>query len=385
MATFHAQYPPARRLDLVEDLFGHRVADPYRWLEDADSAETRQWLAAEEELWTAYRADLPRRDAFAARVRELLQVGYVGVPAWRGTSCFYTRRDPGQEHGVLYVADGAGERVLVDPGVDPSGRTTLDHWQPDKEGRLLAYQLSSGGNEESLLRVLDVTSGEDIDGPIDRCRYSGIAWLPGGKAFYYVRRLPPEAVPAGEQQYHRRVYLHVVGTAPESDAMVFGEGRDKTSYYGVSVSRDGRWLVISASIGTAPREDVWLADLTTADPASPVLVPVTVGLDAQTSLRAGRDGRLYVYTDLDAPRGRICVADPAAPGPEGWRDLIPEDPSAVLRGYAILDELPRPVLVVSLTRHAIIEVAVHDLTTGEPLSSLELPGLGSVGGIAERP
>jgi prolyl oligopeptidase len=399
MASFRSDYPSARRLDLVDDLFGHRVADPYRYLEDPDAAQTRQWLGAEEEVWAAYRAELPGREAFAARVAELLRVGYVGVPAWRGTSRFAMRRDPGQEHGALYVTDGdaaggaaaagapaAAERVLVDPmGIDPSARTTLDHWQPDKEGRLLAYQLSSGGDEESLLRVIDVASGEVVDGPIDRCRYSAVAWLPGGKAFYYVRRLAPDLVPEGESQFHRRVYLHVVGTPPESDAMVFGEGRDKTTYYGVSVSMDGRWLVISASIGTAPRDDVWLADLTASDPAAPVLVPVTVGLDAQTSLRVGRDGRLYVFTDLDAPRGRICVADPSAPGPDGWRDLVGEDPSAVLRGYAIVDELPRPVLVVSRTRHAISEVSVHDLSTGEMLSGLDLPGLGSVGGIAERP
>ncbi|HTB54668.1 MAG TPA: prolyl oligopeptidase family serine peptidase [Trebonia sp.] len=389
MASFTPQYPPAPRLDLTEDLFGHRVADPYRWLEDAGSAQTSEWLAAEEELWAAYRAELPDRDRFAGRVRELMQVGAVGVPAWRGTARFYSRRDPGQEHGVLYVADDAGERALIDPvAIDPSGRTTLDGWQPDKEGRLLAYQLSSGGDEESLLRVMDVASGELVDGPIDRCRYSGVAWLPGGKAFYYVRRLPPEAVPDGESQYHRRLYLHVVGTAPETDALVFGEGRDKTTYYGASVSRDGRWLMLWASIGTAPREDVWLADLSASDPASPAFTPVTVGLDAQTSLRAGRDGRLYVFTDLAAPRGRICVADPAAPGPEGWRDLIPEDPSAVLRGFAILDnddELTRPVLVVSRTRHAVSEVTVHDLATGSRLATLGLPGIGSVGGIAERP
>ena len=394
MASFTPQYPAAPRLDLTEDLFGHRVADPYRWLEDAGSAQTSQWLAAEEELWAAYRAQLPDRDRFAGRVHELMQVGAVGVPAWRGTTRFYSRRDPGQEHGVLYVADDAGERALIDPvAIDPSGRTTLDGWQPDKEGRLLAYQLSSGGDEESLLRVMDVASGELVDGPIDRCRYSGVAWLPGGKAFYYVRRLPPEAVPDDESQYHRRLYLHVVGTAPETDALVFGEGRDKTTYYGASVSRDGRWLMLWVSIGTAPREDVWLADLSASDPAAPAFTPVTVGLDAQTSLRAGRDGRLYVFTDLDAPRGRICVADPAAPGPEGWRDLIPEDPSAVLRGFAILDndgednddELTRPVLVVSRTRHAVSEVTVHDLATGSRLATLGLPGIGSVGGIAERP
>src|SRR5215469_3427932 len=411
MASFRAQYPPARRLDLVEDLFGHRVTDPYRWLEDAGAADTRQWLAAQDELWAAYRANLPGRDAFTARVGELLQVGYVSVPAWRGTSRFYTRRDPGQEHGVLYVANDSGmpdagvpgipegmradtEQVLVDPvAIDPSGRTTLDAWQPDKEGRLLAYQLSAGGDEESLLRVLDVASGEVVDGPIDRCRYSGVAWLPGGKAFYYVRRLPPQAVPDGESQYHRRVYLHTVGTAPETDVLVFGDGRDKTTYYGASVSTDGRWLTLWASIGTAPREDVWLADLSASDPAAPTFTPVTVGLDAQTSLWAGRDGRLYVFTDLNAPRGRICVADPAAPGPEGWRDLIPEDPSAVLRDFAVLDyagednddELTRPVIVVSRTRHAVSEVTVHDPATGSQLATLGLPGIGSVGGIAERP
>lgn len=392
MAFDPERYPAARRLDLVEDLSGHQVADPYRWLEDSGTADTREWLDAEESLWAAYRAGLPRREEFAGRVLELLRIGSVGTPAWRGPRRFQTRRDPDQEHAVLYVTDASGappedaRRALVDPNAaDPSGRTTLDHWQPDKEGRLLAYQLSVGGTEESLLRVLDVETGTVIDGPIDRCRYSGVAWLPGGKAFYYVRRLPADQVPGGESQYHRRVYLHTVGTAPETDALVFGEGRDKTSYYGVSVSRDGHWLVVSASIGTAPRDDVWIADLADADPAQPPLVPVTVGLDAQTSLWPGRDGRLYVYTDLDAPRGRLAVTDPGHPGPQKWRDLIPQDPEAVLRDYAVLDDLDRPALLASWTRHAISEITVHDLETGDRLDTLELPGIGTVGGLAERP
>jgi prolyl oligopeptidase len=453
MASLPGGYPAARRLDLTEDLHGHRVADPYRWLEDAGSAESQQWLAAEEELWSGYRDGLPRREAFTERVRELLRVGSVGLPSWRGPRRFYTRRDPEQEHAVLYVAEDAGgaggvrdaggsggaggvrdsrgavgvrdaggsggaggvrdsggvggaggasaelpgdgqpgeagtERALIDPvAIDPAGRATLDAWSPDKEGRLLAYQLSHGGDEEALLRVMDVDTGKLVDGPIDRCRYSGVAWLPGGKAFYYTRRLPPEAVPAGESQYHRRVYLHVVGTPPEADTEVFGAGRDKMTYYGVSVSLDGRWLIVSASVGTAPREDIWIADLTASEPAAPAFVPLMTGLDAQAAPRVGRDGRLYVLTDLDAPRGRICVADPAAPGPGGWRDLVGEDPSAVLSGYAILDgdELSRPVLVVSRARHAVSEVSVHDLATGDLISALELPGIGTVGGIAERP
>ena len=397
MASLPGGYPAARRLTLVEDLFGHPVADPYRWLEDAGSAETRDWLAAEQELWAGYAGGLPRRAEFAARVRELLRVGAVGLPAWRGTRQFYTRRDPDQEHAALYVHDGAAgddhpsperERVLVDPSaLDATGRTTLDAWQPDKEGRLLACQLSRGGDEESLLYVLDAATGEQVDGPIDRCRYSGVAWLPGGKAFYYTRRLPPDAVPDGESQYHRRVYLHTVGTPPETDTEVFGAGRDKTSYYEATVSLDGRWLIVSASVGTAPREDIWLADLRASDPAAPALVPLMTSHDAMASARVGRDGKLYLLTDLNAPRGRICVADPAAPGPESWRDLVAEDQSAVLRSYAILDgaELDRPLLIVSRTRHAVSEVSVHDLASGQPLAGLELPGVGTVGGIGERP
>jgi prolyl oligopeptidase len=405
MAFDPERYPFARRLDLVENLFGHHVADPYRWLEDSGSDESREWLAAQEAAWSGFRAGLPGREAFADRVRELLAVGGVGTPAWRGTRRFYTRRDPGQEHAVLYAAvgtgDGTSERALVDPNVlDAGGRTTLDAWQPDKEGRLLAYQVSAGGTEESLLHVIDVETGTLVDGPIDRCRYSGIAWLPGGKSFYYTRRLPPESVPEGESQFHRRVYLHTVGTTPETDIMIFGDGRDKTSYYGVSVSRDGRWLTVSASIGTAPRDDVWLADLTASDPSSPALAPVTVGLDAQTSLWHGRDGRLYVYSDLDAPRGRIAIANPQTPQPNAWVNLIPEDPEAVLRGYAVLDDTGpggtgpggtgpgdagRPVMLVSWTRHAISEITVHDLGSGEKLSTIGLPGIGTVGGISTRP
>jgi prolyl oligopeptidase len=388
-------YPEARRLDLTEEILGYQVSDPYRWMEEADSAERADWLRAESGLFAAQRARWPGRDILAERLRELLSVGVVGTPVWRGERSFFVRRDPGQEHAVLCtrVADGSGApvEVLVDPmAIDPSGLTTLDAWQPDKEGRLLAYQLSAGGDEESLLRVLDVGTGSVLDGPIDRCRYSNVAWLPGGKAFYYTRRLPPSEVPDGESQYHRRVYLHQVGTPTDEDVLIFGSGRDKTDYYYASVSRDGRWLALSASRGTAPRNDLWLADLSLSDAMAPELRVVQEGVDAQTSVRTGRDGLLYLFTDLGAPRARIAVADPSAEDladPASWRDLIREDPEAVLRGYAILDgtELARPVLVASWTRHAVSETTVHDLASGAWLAAVELPGLGTAGGLSERP
>jgi prolyl oligopeptidase len=384
-------YPPARRDGPAEDLHGQPVADPYRWLEDAAGADTQEWLAAQDTLWAAAEGGLPGRSRLAARLQELMATGYVGAPVWRGPRQLFMRRLPGQEHAVLLTAaPGEPERVLIDPAaLDPAGLTTLDSWQPDKEGRLLAYQLSCGGDEESELRVLDVLSGEQVDGPIGRCRYSPVAWLPGGKAFYYVRKLPPDQVPPGEEQFHRRVYLHTVGTPAAEDVLVFGEGRDKTNYYGVSVSRDGRWLVISAAQGTAPRNDVWLADLTASAPAGPLLQAVQEGADARTGVHVGRDGRLYVFTDAGAPRGRLAVADPAHPEPDRWRDLIGQDPTAILTDYAILDGtapdstgLDRPVLVVSWTRHAISEITVHDLATGEQTGTLALPGTGHAGGAA---
>lgn len=379
------RYPNARREDVVEEIHGHRVADPYRWLEDVNDEDTKQWLADQAELFHGEMDALPGRERFRERVRELLAAGYVSVPVWRGERRFFMRRTAEQEHAVLYTVDpGGAERVLIDPvALDPTHTTTLDSWRPDKEGRRLAYQLSHGGDEESRLYVMDVATGEALEGPIERCRYTPVAWLPGGEAYYYVRRLPADRVPPGEDQYHRRVYLHRVGADPDTDVLIFGEGREKTNYYGVGVSRDGRWLALSASEGTAPRNDLWIADLEASSPESPALRVVQEGVDAETGVHIGRDGRAYVFTDLDAPRGRLCVADPA--DLPSRRDLIPEDAEAVLSDYAILDDLERPVLLAAWTRHAISEITVHDLETGERIGEVDMPGLGSAGGIVERP
>ncbi|WP_406286648.1 prolyl oligopeptidase family protein [Embleya sp. NBC_00896] len=383
--------PAAARGDTVDVLFGRPVPDPYRALEEADSPTTRAWSAAQDEWFHAHVDHLAGRDRLRTRLGELLATGMTGLPCWRGERHFLVRRDPGSEHAILFVVEPDGtERALVDPvAIDPAGTTTLDQWVPSDEGDRLAYLLSSGGDEESRLYVLDVDTGTRIEGPIERVRDTSIAWLSGGEAFYMVRRLPPDAVPEGEEQHHRRVYLHRVGTDPVEDSEVFGAGSEPGTYFGVGVSPDGRWLTVSSSPGTAPRNDLWLADLGAGDPGRPELRPVTVGLDALTGARVGRDGRLYVFTDLDAPRGRLCVADPAAPGPAGWRDLIAEEPDAVLSGFAILDgpEAPQPVLLVTRTRHAVGELTACDPTTGHAIARLPMPGgsPGSIGGLAERP
>jgi prolyl oligopeptidase len=383
-------YPAAARQDIVEDLHGHWIADPYRWLEDPGSEATKAWSAAQDELLAAHREAWPGRDALRTRLTSLFGAGMIDAPVWRGQRRFFMRRSAEQEHAVLLTVDPDGtERTLLDPmAIDASGRTTLDAWQPSKDGTLLAYQLSEGGTEESVLRVIDVATGALLDGPIDRARYSPVAWLPGNAAYYYVRRLPPGAIPEEEQQYHRRIYLHRVGSDPASDVLIFGEGLDMTNYYGVSVSRDGRWLAITANPGTAPHNDLWLADLTSSPLEAPDLTVVQQDVDASTGVEIGRDGRLYVFTDLAAPRGRLCVATPQQATAEHWTDLIAQDPEAVLDGYAILDgpEMSdAPVLVCAWTRHAVSELTLHDLRTGERTGRVDLPGLGSLGGMTARP
>ena len=196
-------YPTAHRDDVVEVCHGERIADPYRWLEDATSAETRDWAAAQSRLFIEHQHLWSARQHFAVRVGELLRTGAVGPPAWRGEQAFFVRREPDAEHAVLRTRDSnRTERVLVDPmAIDPSGVTTLDAWQPSKDGRLVAYQTSHGGTEESVLTVIEVATGAVVDGPIDRCRYSPVAWLPDSTAFYYTRQLPLDAVPKDEAQY----------------------------------------------------------------------------------------------------------------------------------------------------------------------------------------
>lgn len=375
-------YPPAPRLDLVEPIHGHPVADPYRWLEDPGSPATEAWSAAQDVLVRARLDAIPGRRSLAARLTELLSAGMVTAPVHRGDRRFFRRQGPDQEHPVVIVRDAGGsERVLLDPStLSDDDSVTLDGMSPSPDGSRLAYLVSESGDEEASLWVLDVATGDVVDGPIDRTRYSSLAWA--GDDLFYVRRLPPRAVPAGEEQFHRRVYRHRIGTDPETDWLVFGEGRDKTEYHSLATSPDGRWLVVAAAKGTAPRNDVYLADLADlADPAGradPRWRVVQEGRDARTWARVHHDGRLYLLTDAGAPRRRLAVADPADPAT--WHDLVPET-DAVLEAYAVTED----AVVVSATHHAVARVAVHDRVTGERRFDVALPGLGSVNGVSARP
>ena len=375
-------YPAARRGDDIDELHGERVADPYRWLEDADSDETRAWAAAQDELLASYRAGWGRRQQFRDRVAALMAVGGVAAPRPRGDRQFVARRAPGAEHWSYLVVEADGtERVLLDPMVlDPTGTTVVDFVEPSPAGDLLAYGLSTNGTEESVVSVLDVATGEVVDGPIDRAWITSLAWLPDGKSFYLVRHLPRDAKPDQKGYLYRRVYLHRLGSDPETDVEVAGDEDVEGRYFTVDASPDGRWLVVAHQQGTDPRNAVRVADLRSSPPDAPVFTLVqSESLDAGTWIWV-RGEVAYISTDLDAPRGRLCVADPTGLDRSAWRDLIPEDPEAVLVSYAVLDgpELDRKVVLANRLRHAVSELAVHDLSTGELLGTVALPGLGTV-------
>jgi prolyl oligopeptidase len=379
-------YPYAERLGLVDDVHGQRVPDPYRYLEDPADERTIAWSAAQDGLYAQVRTGWPDRDRFEQRLHELHAVGDVGSPVWRGERGFAMRRDPGQDHAVLRVIEPDGSsRALIDPIViDPSGSTTLDAYTPSPDGRLLAYALSVGGTEQAAVWVLDVDSGAVVDGPVDRTRYPSIAWLPDGSGFYLVRTLSEGAAGDDDAKLHRRVHRHLLGADPEQEPAIFGDGAARSTYFDVGISHDGRWLWVWSSRGTDPRNDLHLADLQ----AGGEFVAVQEGVDAQTTIEVGRDGRAYLHTNRDAPRWRLCVADPAelAGGYGPWRTLVAEDPTAVLTDAVRLDgdDLERPLLVVHRTRHAISELAVHDLETGTPVHDMALPGLGTVGSLTVR-
>ena len=389
MSSSDSPYPSAERLDLVDHLHGYDIPDPYRWLEDPADARTVAWSAAQDELTAARLTALPGRDRLAARLRGLLDAGSVSAPLWRAGKAFLVRRTPGQEHAVVLVRepgpDGTTvERVLLDPmALDPDGLTTLDSWVPDLEGHRLAYQVSRGGDENSVLHVMDVATGELVEEPIDRCRYSDVAWLPGGEEIVFVRKVADGEVPAGEENLHRRIWRHRIGADTSTDVLIDGPGLyEDHNYYGVHVSRDGRWLVVGANVGTARRDSVWIAALgETVGELVPIL---TQADDVQAGAWVERDGLLYVLTTDGAPRRRLCVTEPERPQREHWRELVAEDPDSVLEGVRRLEPAPgscdEPLLVLVRARHAVAELALHALD-GTPRGTVPLPGTGSVAGV----
>jgi prolyl oligopeptidase len=347
------------------------VADAYRWLEDGESPEVRAWTEAQGDYARGVLDAVPGRAAIAARLEELFSIGSVAPPVVRGNRYVYERRDGRQEQPVLYVRDGRDgpDRVLLDPAaLADDAAAALDWHYLSPDGRLLAYGISEGGSEMSLLRVRDVAAGRDLPDAIPRTRACSVAWLPDASGFYYTRYPEPGSVPAGEQDYHRHVFLHRLGEDWRRDPHVFGEGREPEDWPSVELSPGGRWLVVSVARGWT-RTELYLQDResggwTTLAEGEEALYAVTP-----------RDDRLFIHTNREAMRFRLLAADARRPGPEAWSELIPEGPD-LLEGVAVVG---RWILALWL-RDAASRLTLHDLS-GRLLGDVPLPAIGSVAAI----
>ncbi|GAC1468139.1 MAG: prolyl oligopeptidase family serine peptidase [Chloroflexota bacterium] len=363
---------------VVDHLHGHDIRDPYRWLEDADSPETRAWIDAQNAYSRSLLDAVPGRERIHSRLAELLSVGGISAPRARAGRLFYLRRDGLQNQPVLYVREGRDgeERVLVDPNcANEEGTTALDWWHPSWDGRLLAYGFSQNGDEWSTLYVLDVLTGEHLPDKIERTRFATVAWLPDNSGFYYSRYPLSGEVPAGEETYHKRVFFHSVGSSRAGDAEIQVAELAKEHMPQVSISEDGRWLLVHVVKGWE-RADVYLADLRDGEPH---FVPVAIGFDALFSVRVV-DDTLYIHTNLDAPRYRVLRVAAEQPGREHWQEIIPESGEAVLQDIV----LSGGRIIGRYLWNATALLTIFD-RNGSPEREVGLPGLGTIMEVNGQP
>ncbi len=367
------QIPPDTRVEPVVDIMhGHEITDPYRWLEDDAAAETRTWVAAQNAYTQSVLGSLPNREALRARLAAFMEIGTITPPVPRGARLFFTQRHGRENQPRLLLRESGDERVLLDPSRESAaGTVALDWWYPSPDGTRLAYGYSDHGDEESTLFVLDVDSGALLPDRIPRTRFCSLAWLPDGSGFYYTRYPTPGDVPPGEERYHRKVYFHTLGTAVTHDPLIFGEDLESVASPAVRLSDDGRWLVIFVSHGWA-RHDVYLHDRSRPDSG---YVTVAEQLDARFQGEVYQD-RLYLLTNLDAPRRRVVVVDPQQPERTNWHDVIAEPDEATIEEVQVIGGR----LVVQLLERATGRVAVHDLD-GSHVRDIALPGMGAITGL----
>jgi prolyl oligopeptidase len=366
-------YPPTRTEKVADTLHGVEVPDPYRWLEDANGDEVKEWTAKQNALTRSVLDKLPGREKIAERLGTLLEIGSLGTPTPVKDRYFYTRRDGKQNQPVLYVRDGLrGKDVeLVNPNaLSKEGTVALDWYFPSRDGKLLAYGLSKNGDERSTLRIKNVAGGDDPTDEIDRTRACSVAWLPDSSGFYYTRYPAPGSVPKDQENYHRHVYFHKLGADPDKDPKVFGEGRPEEDWADVRLSPDGRWLVVTEHQGWAKAE-VYFRDRNDPDGKFGPLVEKVEALFEVTA----RNDRFYVLTNDGAPRYRLFRVDPLRPAREHWVELIAQGDD-VLEGVAAIGDS----LVAQFMHKASSRLRLFD-TDGKPSDEVKLPTLGTVAGL----
>ncbi|KAB2660793.1 MAG: S9 family peptidase [Verrucomicrobia bacterium] len=386
----HLKYPRTHRVGQVDDYHGTRVADPFRWLENPDSPESRRWIEAQNVVTSNYLAKIPSRAALKERLTKLWNYERFGLPYKEGQRYFYSRNDGLQNQAVLYSLPDldAPPQVLLDPNtLSKDGTVALKNYVISHDGTLMAYGLSTAGSDWEEWRLRDVATAKDRPDVLKWVKFSSASWSRDGKGFFYSRYTEPdESTKLQSVNFFQKLYYHRVGTVQSEDILVYERPDQKEWKFDGEVTEDGRWLVITCTQGTDVKNRVLLADLKSG--ATPVTTeglkqrPVRQFLmDFDSSYNfVGNDGSVFYFqNDLGAPRGRLIAIDIDQPERARWRVIIPESLDT-LSHVSILNQQ----FITIWMHHAHSSVRVYN-KLGKLIRDVELPGLGTASGFSGHP
>ena len=373
-------YPLTRRQDLVEDHFGVKVTDPYRWLENdvrTDPA-VRDWVGRENDLTRRYIDDLPGRDALKTRMQALFAHGRFTVPRKAGTRYFYGYNKGLQNQTPLYVREGlAGEqRLLLDPNRwARDGASALAEWTPSPDGRFLAYGVQDAGSDWRTLRVLDVDSGKILDDKVEWVKFSQTAWDGRGEGFFYSRY----AAPVDGEAYQstnsdQQLYYHRIGTPQAQDQLIYATPDRPGLSHTAQVTSDGRWLIVSSFAGMDPRRELHVAAL---DGGPVKLRTLVKGLANDWRLIGSRGSTLYFVTDRKAAHMRLVTLDALRPG-RSEKPLVAERADTLAGGSLVGNRFILAYMTQSETVAELVEL------DGRKVGDVPLPGMGTAAGFGGR-
>ncbi|MCX7896104.1 MAG: prolyl oligopeptidase family serine peptidase [Thermoanaerobaculum sp.] len=370
-------YPATKKVPVVDDYHGVKVADPYRWLEELDSADTRAWVEAQNRVTFHFLEQIPLRQQIRQRLQELWNYERFSTPFRRGSYYFFFHNSGLQPQSVLYVThDLRGtKRVLIDPNqLSSDGTVALSGLSPSLDGRLLAYSVSEAGSDWQTWKVRRVDTGEDLTDTLRWTKFTGAAWLPDGSGFFYGRYDQPE--PGKEKlatNYNQKLFFHKLGNAQEQDQLVYARPDHPEWSFAPEVTDDGAYLVISVRVGTDRRNRLYYQAL--RSPQGPV-VPLLDAFDASYEFVDNEGDTFFVLTDKDAPKGRLVAISLDRPSAHHWQTVIPEA-SETLQAVTRVG----PYLFARYLKDAVTQVKVFSLD-GQLVKVLSLPGLGTASGFA---
>lgn len=373
-------YPATRVLPLVEEKFGQKVADPYRWLENdvRTDREVEDWVAAENRATDSYLATLPGRQILKDRMKALFNYERYSVPRKASSLYFYARNSGLQNQSPLYVREGLGgkARLLIDPNSwAKDGTTALAEWEPSPDGRKLVYAVQDGGSDWRALHVIDVATGSVLPDRIEWVKFSRLEWDRAGEGFFYSRFPAPEQ---GREylnaDLNNTVYYHRLGTDQSADRLVYRTPAHPKWNHAAQVSDDGQWLVITTSEGTDPRYEIVAINL-----ADPKWKPRTIvsGMKNEWKFVGSVASRMWFVTDLGAPRSRLVTLDAARRG-RAPQEIVPQR-ADTLAGASLVGR--RIILAYMSNAQSVAEMVELD---GKLVGPIPLPGIGTAAGFGGK-